>query len=134
MSHRPAVAIVGIGCRFPGHANSSGQFWRLLCDGIDAVSEIPRERFDIDQVYDVDPTRPGKLYIRRAGFSDHADSFDASFFRISPREASQMDPQQRMLLEVAWEAFEDAGQTRESVDGSRTGVFIGLSTHDFANT
>ncbi|HVO48203.1 MAG TPA: type I polyketide synthase, partial [Steroidobacteraceae bacterium] len=127
------VAIIGIGCRFPGHANSPEQFWRLLCAGVEAVAEIPRERFDIDLHYDPDPSRPGKLYIRRAGFADHADRFDAAFFGISPREALHMDPQQRMLLEVGWEALEDGGQTLERLAGSRTGVFVGISTHDFSD-
>ncbi len=94
--------------------------------------EIPEARFDIDRYYDPDPARRGKLYIRRGGFADDADRFDAAFFRISPREAAQIDPQQRMLLEVAWEALEDGGQTLATLAGSRTGVFVGLSTHDFA--
>ena len=132
-SQATCYAIVGIGCRFPGHANSPEQFWRLLCDGIEAVSEIPAERFDIDRYYDPDPSRPGKLYIRRGGFADYADRFDAGFFGISPREAQQMDPQQRMLLEVAWEALEDGGQTLEQLAGSRTGVFVGISTHDYGD-
>ena len=132
-SHGTGYAIVGIGCRFPGHSNSPREFWRLLCDGVEAVSEIPAERFDIDPYYDPDPSRPGKLYIRRGGFADYADRFDAGFFGISPREALQMDPQQRMLLEVAWEALDDGGQTLERLAGSRTGVFVGISTHDYGD-
>ncbi|HTT36896.1 MAG TPA: amino acid adenylation domain-containing protein [Burkholderiales bacterium] len=132
-SQGTGYAIVGIGCRFPGHSNSPREFWRLLCDGVEAVSEIPAERFDIDPYYDPDPSRPGKLYIRRGGFADYADRFDAGFFGIAPREALQMDPQQRMLLEVAWEALEDGGQTLERLAGSRTGVFVGISTHDYGD-
>ena len=126
-------AIVGMACRFPGHANSPQSYWRLLCDGVDATTDIPSERFDIARVFDPDPTRPGKLYARRGGFADCADRFDAAFFGISPREAAQIDPQQRMLLEVAWEALEDAGLTSGAIAGSRTGVYIGISTHDFGD-
>ena len=99
----------------------------------DATGEIPRDRFDVDRYYDPDPARPGTLSVRRAAFVDFAGSFDASFFGISPREAMQMDPQQRVLLEVAWEAIEDGGQRHEAIAGSRTGVFIGVSTHDFSD-
>jgi acyl transferase domain-containing protein len=127
------LAITGLGCRFPGHANSPGQFWENLVGGVDAITEIPRERFDIDRYYDPDPAQPGKLYTRFGGFCDHAGEFDASFFGISPREAVQMDPQQRILLEVAWEALEDGGHCLDPVAGPRTGVFIGISTHDYAD-
>src|SRR5438105_4529558 len=93
-----AVAIIGIGCRFPGKADTPRRFWTLLCDGVDAITAIPRERFDVDAVFDPAPGRPGKTYARRAGLVDGIDRFDAGFFGISPREASRIDPQQRLLL------------------------------------
>lgn len=129
----PGVAIVGMACRFPGHANSLAAYWQLLCAGIDATGEVPAERFDIDAFYDPDPARPGRLNMRRGAFIDAAAKFDARFFGISAREARQIDPQQRLLLEIAWEAIEDAGITAQQLRGSRTGVFIGISTHDFAD-
>jgi amino acid adenylation domain-containing protein len=132
-SRGPACAIVGIGCRFPGRANSPDEFWELLCGGIDAIREIPGERFDIDRFYDPDPSRPGRLYARRAGLVDDAGGFDAAFFGISRREAAHIDPQQRLLLEVAWEALEDAGIPLPRLSGTLTGVFVGLSSHDFAS-
>ena len=125
-------AIVGIGCRFPGHANSPQKFWENLVAGIDAIGPLPADRFDVQQFFDPDPARPGRVYVTQAGMADHAGGFDASFFGISRREAAHMDPQQRMLLEVAWEALEDGGITLERVAGSRTGVYIGISGHDFA--
>jgi 1-acyl-sn-glycerol-3-phosphate acyltransferase len=126
-------AIVGIGCRFPGGANSPDQFWKLLYDGVDAIIEVPRERFDLDEVYDANPSRPGKMYTRWGGFTDGIDTFDAAFFGISPREAVRMDPQQRVLLEVVWEALEDGGLPAERLVGSNAGVFIGISTHDYSD-
>ncbi len=124
-------AIVAIGCRFPGGANTPEQFWKLLCDGTDAITEVPPERFDLAELYDSDQSRPGKIYTRWGGFVDHMDEFDAEFFGISPREAVRIDPQQRLLLEVVWEALEDGGQPLERFAGSKTGVFIGISTHDY---
>lgn len=128
---REPVAIIGIGCRFPGGANSPEAFWRLLRDGVDAITEVPPDRWNIDAFYDPDPTKPGKTYSRWGGFIDQIDQFDAQFFGISPREATRVDPQQRLLLEVAWEALEDGGQVPEYLVGSNTGVFIGISTHDY---
>jgi phthiocerol/phenolphthiocerol synthesis type-I polyketide synthase C len=115
------IAIIGIGCRFPG-ADGPAAFWRLLADGVDAVTEAPSDRWDADTAT---PRVDG-------GFLDQVDRFDARFFGISPREAERMDPQQRLLLEVAWEAMEDAGQVPERLAGSRTGVFVGISTNDYA--
>src|SRR5690606_32260145 len=126
------VAIVGIGCRFPG-AGSPLAFWQLIRDGGNAISEIPPERFDVDSVYDVRPGIPGKLYTRYGGFLENVDQFDPYFFGISPREAAAMDPQQRLLLEVAWEALEDAGQLDGRVDPRRTGVFVGMCNSDYAH-
>ena len=131
-SARPeSVAVVGIGCRFPGGGNSPETFWKLLCDGVDAITEVPAERFDSAALFDPDPGRPGKLYSRWGGFVDGVDEFDAGFFGISPREAARIDPQQRMLLEVVWEAFEDGGLSSDRIIGSGAGVFVGISTHDY---
>jgi acyl transferase domain-containing protein/acyl-CoA synthetase (AMP-forming)/AMP-acid ligase II/acyl carrier protein len=118
------IAIIGIGCRFPG-ADGPASFWRLLSGGVDAISEVPPDRWDADAAVTA-ATRWG-------GFLDQVDQFDAQFFGISPREAARMDPQQRLLLEVAWEAMEDGGQVPERLAGSQTGVFIGISTNDYAN-
>ncbi len=124
------VAIVGIGCRFPG-ADGPSEFWRLLCGGVDSIGEVPEDRWNGSSFYDKDPTVPGKMSTRWGGFLKEIDRFDASFFGISPREAVHMDPQQRLLLEVTWEALEDAGQVRESLSGKPVGVFIGISTYDY---
>jgi acyl transferase domain-containing protein len=126
---RQPIAILGMGCRFPGGADSPDAFWRLLREGRDAIREVPRERWDIDALYDPDPMAEGKITSRWGGFLDQVDRFDAGFFGISPREAVRMDPQQRLLLEVAWDALEDAAQTREGLAGSATGVFVGAHSH-----
>lgn len=131
---RPAadepIAIVGMGCRFPG-ADGPEEFWRLLSGGVDATSDVPADRWDVDAFYNPDPSVPGTAVTRRGGFLNQVDQFDFQFFGISPRESAQMDPQQRLLLEVAWEALEDAGQVPDSLAGSRTGVFVGISTNDY---
>mgnify|MGYP005843895779 CR=1 FL=1 len=124
------IAIVGMGCRFPG-AHNCAAFWHLLTTGTDAIAPIPRDRWDADALYDADATTPGKTYCREGGFLDHVDQFDPEFFGISPREASFIDPQQRLFLEVVWEALEDAGLTAQRLSGSLTGVFVGLSTNDY---
>ena len=125
------IAIVGIGCRFPG-ADGPQTFWQLLASGTDATSEVPPDRWDADAFYNPDPSVPGTAVTRRGGFlEERIDCFDYHFFGISPRESAQMDPQQRLLLEVAWEALEDAGQVPEKLAGSRTGVFVGISTNDY---
>ncbi|ODR08073.1 beta-ketoacyl synthase [Mycolicibacillus koreensis] len=124
------VAIVGIGCRFPG-ADGPDAFWQLLTGGVDAVGRVPADRWDADAFYNPDPAVPGTAVTRDGGFLRGVDQFDAAFFGISPREADQMDPQQRLLLEVAWEALEDAGQVPEDLAGSRTGVFVGIATNDY---
>jgi acyl transferase domain-containing protein len=133
-----AIAIIGMSCRFPGSENVHA-FWRLLREGIDAVSEVPAERWDVAAFFDQERDAPGKMTTRWGGFLPRVDLFDAAFFGISPREANRMDPQQRLLLETAWEALEDAGQAREQLSGRAIGVFIGISTNDygmsqFANT
>ena len=124
------IAIIGIGCRFPG-AHGPEAFWQLLREGVDAIAEVPAERFNLHAFYDPDPAIPGKMNTRWGGFLDQVDQFDPRFFGISPREAARMDPQQRLLLEVTWEALEDAGQAPERLTGTKTGVFIGISTNDY---
>ncbi|NTW01953.1 MAG: acyltransferase domain-containing protein, partial [Oscillochloris sp.] len=125
------IAIVGLGCRFPG-ADGPAAFWQLLYDGVDAISEVPPDRWNLTHLYDPRPGVAGKLATRWGGFLDRVDQFDARFFGISPREASRMDPQQRVLLEVAWEALEHAGLPVEQLAGSQTGVFVGVSSSDYA--
>ncbi|SFY22019.1 amino acid adenylation domain-containing protein [Burkholderia sp. NFPP32] len=127
------IAIVGMSCRFPGAAHDLDAYWRLLNDGVDAISEVPRERWDVDAYYDPDPEAPGRMVCRFGGFLDDVDQFDPAFFRITPREAAAMDPQQRLLLEVSHEALEHAGIPVDSLKGSRTGVFVGITTNDYAN-
>jgi acyl transferase domain-containing protein/acyl carrier protein len=125
-----AIAIIGIGCRFPG-AQDARAFWSLLRNGVDAIREVPADRFNLHDFFDPDPAAPGKMVTRWGGFIEQVDQFDAHFFGISPREAARMDPQQRLLLEAAWEALEDAGQVRERLAGTSTGVFIGISNNDY---
>ena len=125
------VAIVGIGCRFPG-ADGPDAFWRLLADGVDAIREVPPERWSLDDLYDENPAAPGKMNTRWGGFLANVDRFDAAFFGISPREAAHIDPQQRLLMEVAWEALEDAGLAPEKLAGQPVGVFVGMSSYDYA--
>ncbi|MEU8547597.1 type I polyketide synthase [Streptomyces roseoverticillatus] len=125
------IAIIGMGCRFP-RAGNPEEFWQLLLDGVDAISEVPPDRWNADELYDADPAAPGKMITRWGGFLDGVDRFDREFFGISPREASAVDPQQRLLLEVAWEALEDAGQVSTALAGTDTGVFVGISSYDYA--
>jgi acyl transferase domain-containing protein len=124
-----ALALIGIGCRFPGGISSVESFWRLIADGGDAITETPRERWPVDELYDPNPDAPGKVNTRWGGFVDEVDKFDAGLFGISPSEAVQMDPQQRVLLETAWDALEHAGQAADRLKGSRTGVFVGAHSH-----
>jgi len=126
------IAIVGIGCRFPG-ADGLEEFWTLLRNGVDAITEIPRERWDIDALYDPVPGTTAKMSTRWGGFLPGIDRFDPHFFGISPREAAAMDPQQRLLLEVTWEALENAGQPPDKLAGTRTGVFVGIGGFDYSN-
>ncbi|HHP7230745.1 MAG TPA: type I polyketide synthase, partial [Xenococcaceae cyanobacterium] len=125
------IAIAGIGCRFPG-ANNPQEFWELLCNGKEAITEIPASRWDLEQYYHPDARQQGKTQVRRGGFLADITAFDPQFFGIAPREAATIDPQQRLLLEVAWEALEDGGYLPEELRGSQTGVYIGIGTHDYA--
>jgi myxalamid-type polyketide synthase MxaE and MxaD len=127
---REPIAIVGIACRFPG-APSPEEFWEMLRDGRDGISEVPADRWDAAELYDADPAAPGKMTTRFGGFLPRVDEFDAHFFRISPREAERIDPQQRLLLELAWEALEDGGQAADQLRGTETGVFVGISSFDY---
>ena len=126
-----AIAIIGMACRFPGAVKTPEDLWQLLIEGKDAIREVPPERFDINAYYSPDPSAPGKTSTRWGGFVDGIEQFDARFFGISPREAVSMDPQQRMLLEVTWEALERAGLPPARLAGSLTGVFVGISTSDY---
>jgi acyl transferase domain-containing protein/NADPH:quinone reductase-like Zn-dependent oxidoreductase/acyl carrier protein len=125
------VAIIGMACRFP-KAPDPEAFWRLLRDGVDAITRVPEDRWDADALYDAELGAPGKANARGGGFLDHIDQFDAQFFGISPREAAQMDPQQRLMLELSWEALEDAGLTADRLSGTETGVFCGVIWSDYA--
>lgn len=125
------IAIVGMGCRFPGGASSPEAFWQLLSNGVDAVCDVPADRWDWRRFYDPDPEKPGKVYVKRGGFlREPVAEFDPLFFGISPREAMAIDPQQRLLMEVSYEALEDAGFRVEDLRGSATGVFIGAFAMD----
>ncbi|BAU88120.1 hypothetical protein SLA_7254 [Streptomyces laurentii] len=125
------IAIIGIGCRFPGGVDGPDSFWQLLTEGRDAVTEVPPDRWNAEEFYDEDPAVPGRTVSRWGGFVDNADRFDAGFFGISPQEASRMDPQQRLLAEVSFEALENAGVPTGSLSGSQTGVFVGISSFDY---
>ncbi|MBF0287243.1 MAG: SDR family NAD(P)-dependent oxidoreductase [SAR324 cluster bacterium] len=126
------IAIIGIGCRFPGGSNSPDAFWSLLREGQDAIREIPSDRWDIEEYFNPEPDVPGKMYTRYGGFLDSVDSFDGPFFGLSPRETVNTDPQHRLILEVAWEALEHANQVPEQLFGSATGVFVGMTTFDYS--
>ena len=131
-SGREPIAIIGIGCRFPGDANDPASFWQLVSNGVDAITPIPEDRWNIDAFYHPTPGIAGKTYSKWGGFIKGIDQFEPECFGISPREAAYIDPQQRLLLEVAWEALEDGGQVVEQLSGSNTGVFVGIATTDYA--
>ena len=127
------IAIIGFGCRLPGGANSAESFWSLLENACEGISDIPKDRWNIDDYYDANPDAVGKMYCRKGGFIDDIDLFDATLFEISPREANHMDPQQRLLLETTWEAFENAGVAPEKIKDSKTGVFVGITSTEYGN-
>jgi iturin family lipopeptide synthetase A len=127
---RAPIAVVGTACRLPG-APDPAAFWRRLAAGDDFVTEVPRERWDVDAYFQEGAASPGKMFTRWGAFLDRVDLFDPRFFRITEREAVFMDPQQRLLLETAWDALADAGRPGDSMAGSRTGVFVGISSYDY---
>ncbi|MEP5152677.1 type I polyketide synthase [Planktotalea sp.] len=126
------IAVVGMSCRMPGGANDIAGYWDVLRNGIDATGPIPENRWDIDGFYDQDPNAPGKTYTRHGGYLDEVRSYDPVFFGIAPREATSIDPQHRLLLEVSWEALEDAGIAADTLSGSLTGVFVGICAMDYS--
>tara|TARA_R110002049_G_scaffold4601_6_gene32873 strand:+ start:59422 stop:66123 length:6702 start_codon:yes stop_codon:yes gene_type:complete len=126
------IAIIGIGCRFPGGADNPERYWDLLKSGTDAISETPADRWSLQKYYASGGSLPGKTQSKWGGYVDGIDQFDPQLFGISPREAASMDPQQRLLLEVTWRAFEDAGQRVENIAGSAVSVFTGISSFDYA--
>ena len=128
-TQKNTLAIVGIGCRFPGNVVDTDSYWHLLKNGIDAITEIPAGRLALWKRANVD----AGSFPRYGGFLDDIDRFDPYFFNLSPRESEAMDPQQRLLIEVAHEAFENAGLSRDVLAGSSTGVFVGLWTSDYEN-
>ncbi|MBW4479949.1 MAG: type I polyketide synthase [Tolypothrix brevis GSE-NOS-MK-07-07A] len=125
-----SIAIIGMGCRFPS-AKDPESFWHLLKEGKDLITEVPPERWDIDTFYNSQPSKPTKMSTRWGSFIENVDQFDANFFGISPREAQQMDPQQRLVLEVAWEALENSAIMSDKLAGSQTGVFVGVGNCDY---
>ncbi|MDT5098117.1 MAG: hypothetical protein QOC76_1854 [Mycobacterium sp.] len=127
-----AIAIIAVSCRFPG-APDPEAFWEVLSGGVDAIREVPEDRYDIDEFYDPDPETPGKTYTRFGGFLDGIDGFDPEFFGISPREAVWIEPQQRLMLETAWEGIERAGYSPAALRGSLTGVFVGVAANEYAH-
>jgi acyl transferase domain-containing protein/D-arabinose 1-dehydrogenase-like Zn-dependent alcohol dehydrogenase/acyl carrier protein len=127
---RESVAILGMGCRFPKSPDLDS-FWHVLDSKTDAASEVPSDRWNINQYFDADMEAPGKIYVREGGFIENIDLFDPEFFGISPREAVSMDPQQRVLLETAYEALEDANVNADTLENSSTGVYVGVSHSDY---
>lgn len=128
---RDGIAVVGIGCRFPGHAGSPQEFWQLLRAGVDAVGEVPADRWDAAAYHDPEPGTPGRIASPRGGFLDDVAGFDAPFFGMSPAEAADTDPQQRLALELAWEALEDAGTAPPTLRGCDAGLFMGVKFTDY---
>jgi acyl carrier protein len=127
------IAIVSMACRLPGAVSTPDDFWQLLQSGVDTTSEVPKDRWDAEKIYNPDPNVDGTSYCRRGGFLDSVYSYDASFFGISPREAQVMDPAQHLMLELGWEGFERAGYTKGQLSGSNTGIFLGVSNNGATN-
>uniref|UniRef100_UPI003564709F beta-ketoacyl synthase N-terminal-like domain-containing protein n=1 Tax=Novipirellula sp. TaxID=2795430 RepID=UPI003564709F len=128
---REPLALVGVGCRFPGGVRDTDSLWQLLVDERSAISEVPDDRWHVDRYHHRDPAAIGHMVTRRGGFVDQLKRFDPAFWGISPREAIRMDPQQRWLLETAWEACEDAGIAPSTLRGTSVGVFVGAASHDY---
>ncbi len=126
------IAIIGMGCRFPGNADNPDKFWELLLNGTDAIVDVPADRWDVDAYYDSKVMVPGKIRFKQGGFLNEIDKFDAVFFGISRREAESMDPQHRILLEVCWESIENAGIAPDSLRNSNTGVYMGIGQNDYS--
>jgi acyl transferase domain-containing protein/surfactin synthase thioesterase subunit len=124
------IAIIGLGCRFPKAANPQA-YWKLISNGIDAITEVPKDRWNVDELYDPQPATPGKMNTRWGGFLEQIDGFDPLFFNISPKEAERIDPQQRLFLEVAWSALENAGLATDKLAGSLTGVFAAMAVVNY---
>ena len=131
-SRSEPIAIIGMGCRFPGDVTTPEAFWDFLQRGGNGVVEVPPDRWDVDEFHDPDPDAPGRITSRHGGFVRDIDQFDPAFFGISPREAAAMDPQQRLLLEVSWEALEHAAVAPDRLRETRTGVFVGMTASDYA--
>lgn len=127
------IAIIGMSCRFPGGASTPEGFWDILQNGVDAIAEVPKDRWDLDDYYNPDPDTPGKMHSPYGGFIDQVQEFDANFFGISPKETIHLDPQQRLLLEVSWEALEHSGKNPQQLKGSQTGVFVGICSSDYSH-
>ncbi len=129
---REPIAIVGMGCRYPGGVRTPDEFWELLSSGRDILRDIPGERWDVDAYYDPEMPVPGKMYVRHGHYLDDIDQFDPQFFGLSPREAESLDPQQRLVMEVSWETLEHAGIAPGTLKGGKTGVFIGQYWDDYS--
>ncbi|MDB9517358.1 thioester reductase domain-containing protein [Roseofilum reptotaenium CS-1145] len=127
------IAIIGMSCRFPGGASTPEGFWDILQNGVDAIAEVPKDRWDLDNYYNPDPDTPGKMHSPYGGFIDQVKEFDANFFGISPKETIHLDPQHRLLLEVSWEALEHSGKNPQQLKGSQTGVFVGICSSDYSH-
>src|SRR5258708_8631812 len=129
--YKDRIAVIGIGCRFPGGVSDTESFWKLLVEGREAVGEVPPDGWNVERFYDAEAGIAGKSIVRRGGFIDGIDQFDPQFFGISPREAPYVDPQHRLLLETAWEAIEDAGLVLDFEKETDLGVFIAISHNDY---
>jgi acyl transferase domain-containing protein/NADPH:quinone reductase-like Zn-dependent oxidoreductase/NAD(P)-dependent dehydrogenase (short-subunit alcohol dehydrogenase family)/SAM-dependent methyltransferase/acyl carrier protein len=130
-TQKERIAIIGVGCRFPGGVNAVDSLWKLLIESREGVCDVPSDRWNVERYYDSEPGVAGKSIVRRGGFIDSIDQFDPQFFGISPREAPYVDPQHRLLLETAWEAIEDAGIVLDLESGTDLGVFVGISHNDY---
>ncbi len=131
-TEKEPVAIIGIGLKFPG-AETKEEFWQMLSEGKSGISDIPKDRWDVEEYYDPSGTQPGKMITKKGGFVKNVDMFDPHFFGISPREAKKIDPQQRFVLEAVWEALEDAAINPEEIAETKTGVFLGISNMDYTS-